>query len=125
MNIILFQPTIYKDPRGFFYEAFCESEDMPHFVQDNISFSKKGVVRGMHFQKAPFEQGKFIRCLKGAIHDIAVHLATGTKYVNHLSEDNNVALYVPPGFAHGFQAITDATMANKTPYIEVMIEGQP
>jgi dTDP-4-dehydrorhamnose 3,5-epimerase len=100
--------NIYRDSRGLFFES-CREPDHK-FVQDNVSISKKGVVRGLHYQKSPMEQGKFLRVLQGAICDVIVNLKTGEIERNVLSDDKFDALYVPPGFAHGFQALEDNTI---------------
>jgi dTDP-4-dehydrorhamnose 3,5-epimerase len=107
-----------EDQRGFFARTFCEERfaaaGMPtRFPQSNISFNKqKGTLRGMHFQRAPHGDPKLVRCTKGAIHDVIVDLrptsATFTKSFGvELTEENRSALYVPPGFAHGFQTLED------------------
>ncbi len=108
-------PTVYKDDRGFFFEAFNENSfkisGVPHyFVQDNQSFSKKGVVRGLHFQKAPFAQGKLVRVLSGHIIDVVVDLRKdsptfGQSLQIPISSDTGNMVYVPVGFAHGFVAV--------------------
>ncbi len=102
---------VHKDSRGLFLEAYKESEftkvGIPIFVQDNISVSRRGVIRGLHYQKFPREQGKLVRCVSGAIFDVMVEISTGEIFAMYLSSDNHRMVYVPPGFAHGFQAMTE------------------
>lgn len=109
-----------EDIRGFFARTFCQREfadnNLPtEFVQCNISFNKeKGTLRGMHYQAAPFEEGKLVRCTSGAIYDVIVDLRhDSSTYCNwiavELSAKNRRALYVPPGFAHGFQTLESNT----------------
>lgn len=116
-GLFLVEGKKFFDERGFFTEVFKKSTlemlGVPSsYLQDNMSFSKKGVLRGLHLQKAPHAQGKFVRCLKGAIFDVAVDLRSGSKTYGQwqgfeLSEDNNHILYIPEGFGHGFQALAD------------------
>jgi dTDP-4-dehydrorhamnose 3,5-epimerase len=121
-------PKVFKDDRGFFFEAFNENVfkqlGIPHhFVQDNQSFSKKGVVRGLHFQKAPFAQGKLVRVLNGSIVDVVVDLRKdsstfGRSLLIPISSDKGNMVYVPVGFAHGFLALEDSMVLYKctSPY---------
>jgi len=114
-GVHLLQATVFEDDRGGFAEFFKSStfEDLglpTRFVQDNVSVSHRGVVRGLHFQVHPYEQGKLVTCVRGAIYDIVVDLrprsASFGKWISvELSEDKLEALYVPEGFAHGFQAL--------------------
>jgi dTDP-4-dehydrorhamnose 3,5-epimerase len=108
----------FHDERGFFTETYKESEylelGIPKFVQDNMSESSKGVIRGLHWQASPHGQGKFVSCLTGAILDVAVDVRkeskTYGKYVAiQLNSDEPIALWVPEGFAHGFQSLEDRT----------------
>jgi dTDP-4-dehydrorhamnose 3,5-epimerase len=110
----------HADQRGFFARTFCEREFAAHhlktgYVQCNISFNKqKGTLRGMHFQVAPFEEAKLIRCNCGAIYDAIIDLRPGSptfkEYVSVvMSAENGKMLYVPEGFAHGFQTLEDDT----------------
>ena len=111
-EVILVEPRFFGDERGFFVETYKHSEFMTggipeHFVQDNHSRSSHGVLRGLHYQKHPKAQGKLIRCIEGRIFDVAVDIRIGSpsfgKWVGiELSDENNLMLYVPPGFAHGF-----------------------
>ncbi len=113
---LLVHPRVFEDGRGFFLEMYKQSEFLAagirgHMVQDNYSRSSKGVLRGLHFQKAPNQQGKLVACLKGRIFDVAVDIRTGSpnfgKWVGtELSDENRLMLYVPPGFAHGFQVLS-------------------
>ena len=110
------QPRVFADERGFFLETFHATKfrdaGLPdHFVQDNHSRSKMGVLRGLHFQE-PNAQGKLVRCLRGAIWDVAVDIRIGSptfgKWVGvELNDENRRMLWVPAGFAHGFCAMTD------------------
>jgi len=116
-EVVLCTPKVLQDSRGFFLEAynfrdFKEAGLQDIFVQDNASTSAKGVLRGLHFQLEPMAQSKLIRCVKGAIFDVAVDLRQGSPsfgtWVGYeLSSENFKQLYIPPGFAHGFQALTD------------------
>ena len=116
-DVILIKPPLYNDDRGFFTEIFKESvfkENGIHynFVQDNYSQSKKGVIRALHYQLPPKAQGKLVRVLTGKILDVAVDVRrdspTFLKSVTaELSSENNHMLFIPPGFAHGFVALSD------------------
>lgn len=114
------EPELQQDDRGFFARTFCRREFEawglePAVAQCNLSFNRfRGTLRGMHFQGAPGEEAKLVRCVRGAIHDVIVDLRTGSEtFGRHaaveLSADNRLALYVPPGFAHGFQTLADDT----------------
>jgi dTDP-4-dehydrorhamnose 3,5-epimerase len=115
-EVVLVEPKVFPDERGFFFETFKTSEfeqaGLPsRFVQDNFSFSKKNVIRGLHHQKQPKAQGKLIAVLKGSIWDIAVDIrrnsATYLKWVAvELNDKNHAMLFIPPGFAHGFAALS-------------------
>jgi dTDP-4-dehydrorhamnose 3,5-epimerase len=116
-------PKIFEDNRGFFFEAFNEATfkqlGVPHhFVQDNQSFSKKGVLRGLHFQRAPFAQGKLVRVLSGSIIDVVVDLRKDSKSFGQsllipVSSDKGNMVYVPVGFAHGFLTLEDSMVMYK------------
>ena len=116
-DVVIIEPRIFKDERGYFYESFSQrefDEKVRHvtFVQDNQSKSSYGVVRGLHFQKPPYTQSKLVRCIKGAVLDIAVDIRKGSptfgKYVAvELTEENHRQLFVPRGFAHGFAVLSD------------------
>lgn len=122
-EVILIKPKVFEDERGFFLEAFKKSEFESFgikydFVQDNHSKSKKGVLRGLHYQLYPKAQGKLVRCLKGKIWDVAIDIRknspTYKKWVGvELSEENKFMLFIPPGFAHGFLALEDSEVFYK------------
>lgn len=111
-EVVIIEPTIFEDERGYFYESFSQEKfdaniGITNFIQDNESKSTFGVLRGLHFQKPPFAQAKLVRCIKGAVLDIVVDLrkniATYGKHIAvKLSEQNKKQLFVPRGFAHGF-----------------------
>jgi len=116
-DVILIESKVFPDNRGCFFELFRESEfsiaNIPaHFSQDNFSISKKGVIRGLHYQKEPKSQGKLVSVLKGRIFDVAVDIrknsATYLKWISaDLNDENRFMLYIPPGFAHGFLALSE------------------
>jgi dTDP-4-dehydrorhamnose 3,5-epimerase len=116
-------PRILEDERGIFFETFQQKlfheNGIPvEFVQDNQSFSRKGVLRGLHFQKKPYEQGKLVRVITGKVLDIAVDMredsATFGKYMGVILDSRlNNMLYVPEGFAHGFVALEDSIFSYK------------
>ena len=116
-GVVIIEPRIFKDDRGYFYESFSQREFEEKvcrttFVQDNQSKSSYGVVRGLHFQKPPYSQSKLVRCIKGAVLDVAVDIRKGSptfgKHVAvELTEDNHRQFFVPRGFAHGFVVLTD------------------
>jgi len=122
-DVILIEPVVFTDERGFFIETFKASDFKANnisyeFVQDNHSKSRKGVLRGLHYQLKPMEQGKLVRCIKGKIWDVAVDIRKGSpwyrKWVGvELSEENKLMLWIPPGFAHGFVALEDAEVIYK------------
>jgi len=113
---LLIELERHEDDRGFFARAFCREEfaavgiDFP-VVQANLSANRlPGTLRGMHYQTAPCEEAKIVRCVRGAIHDVIVDVredspTVGKHVVAELTADNRLALYVPPGFAHGFQSL--------------------
>ncbi len=112
------QPTIFHDERGYFFESFhskvFQSNGLPfEFVQDNQSFSKKGVVRGLHLQKGKHAQGKLVKVMTGSVLDVVLDIRPESKtFGKHakfiLSSEKNNMLWVPPGFAHGFAALEDS-----------------
>lgn len=115
---LIIEPERLEDERGFFARVFCEHEFAAHgletrLIQCNISFNRrKGTLRGMHYQAPPHEETKLVRCTMGAIYDVIVDLRPGsTTYRKwtavELSADNHLMLYVPKGFAHGFQTLAD------------------
>ena len=118
-DLLIIQPQLFKDDRGFFYESYNKNNlDINIvFVQDNESKSYKGVIRGLHFQAPPFDQTKLVRCVSGNILDVAVDLRKNSKtygksFSIELSSENNKQLFVPKGFAHGFQVISDEAIVN-------------
>lgn len=113
------EPKVFGDARGFFYEswnqqAFDEAVGSTvRFVQDNHSRSRRGVLRGLHFQRAPQAQGKLVRCVRGSVFDVAVDLRAGSPTFGQwegreLSEHNQRQFWIPPGFAHGFLVLSDS-----------------
>lgn len=116
-NLVIINPTKFEDSRGYFFEAynqakFHENGIMYNFIQDNQSFSKRGVVRGLHLQINPFAQAKLVRVLQGEILDVAVDLRKNSStYGQHfsvvLSAENKKQLMVPHGFAHGFSVLSE------------------
>jgi dTDP-4-dehydrorhamnose 3,5-epimerase len=124
-DVLLIEPTVFADDRGYFKESYNLNdfeEFLPDikFVQDNESKSSKGVVRGLHFQRAPFAQSKLLRVIQGAIWDVAVDLRPRSKTFQQfcfteLSANNHHQYFVPRGFAHGFIVLSDtAVLAYKT-----------
>ena len=120
-DLLVIEPHLFKDERGFFYESFNKNnlDKIVNivFVQDNESKSYKGVVRGLHFQRPPFEQTKLVRCVSGKILDVAVDLRINSKtygksFSIELSSENNKQLFVPKGFAHGFQVLSETAIVN-------------
>ena len=118
-DLLIIEPQLFKDERGFFYESYNKNNlDINIvFVQDNESKSYKGVIRGLHFQAPPFEQTKLVRCVRGNILDIALDLRTNSKtygksFSIELSSKNNKQLFIPKGFAHGFQVLSETAIVN-------------
>ena len=120
-DLLIIEPQLFKDDRGFFYETYnkknFEKIIKTNFIQDNESKSSWGVVRGLHFQLPPFEQAKLVRCVNGKILDVAVDLRVNSKtYGNffsiELSSENNNQLFIPKGFAHGFQVLSETAIVN-------------
>ena len=119
-DLIIIKPTVYEDKRGYFLESFnlkkFEKNIFPiKFVQDNESKSLKGVLRGLHFQKPPFDQAKLVRCIKGNVIDVAVDLRKGSPTYGmyeavELSGDNKKQLFIPRGFAHGFSVLSESAV---------------
>lgn len=118
-EIMIFEPKVFGDDRGFFFESFSQrifEDAVGHkveFVQDNHSKSVKGVLRGLHYQLAPHAQGKLVRCVAGEVFDVAVDIrkssATFGQWVGvNLSADNKRQLWIPEGFAHGFLVLSDS-----------------
>ncbi len=119
-GLIILEPKIFRDSRGYFFESFNRSEFEKNistfdFVQDNQSMSNKGALRGLHFQDLPFEQGKLVRVVKGSILDITVDIRKtsptfGKYFALELNDRTNQMLWIPPGFAHGFLTLEDQTI---------------
>ncbi len=119
-GLIIIKPKVFEDDRGYFFEswnkeAFRNNGLEIDFVQDNESFSSKGVVRGLHFQNPPFAQGKLVRVIQGSVLDVAVDIRKESPtYGKHisvlLSGENNTIFWIPPGFAHGFSTLEDNTI---------------
>ena len=115
-DLYVIEPSVFEDDRGYFLESFNLEKFQEHigpiaFVQDNESKSSKRVVRGLHFQKPPFNQAKLVRCIEGKVLDVAVDIRKGSptygKHVNiELSGENKKQVFVPNGFAHGFSVLS-------------------
>ncbi|WP_339916189.1 dTDP-4-dehydrorhamnose 3,5-epimerase [Yeosuana marina] len=117
----ILEPKIFRDSRGYFFESFNQDtfnqliNQEVDFVQDNESFSSKGVLRGLHFQKGEYAQAKLVRVIKGKVLDIAVDIrkdsSTFGQYVAiELTEENKTQLFIPKGFAHGFVVLSNTTI---------------
>ena len=116
-GVVILEPRIFKDDRGYFFESFSQREFEEKvckttFVQDNESKSGYGVLRGLHFQKPPFAQSKLVRVIKGAVLDVAVDIRKGSptfgQYVSvELTGDNHRQFFIPRGFAHGFSVLSE------------------
>lgn len=121
-NLLVLTPTIFEDERGYFFESYSEASFAKNglsyaFIQDNQSFSKNGVIRGLHFQKAPYAQTKLVRVLQGEILDVAVDIREDSAtYGKHfsivLSAENKKQLLVPKGFAHGFSVLSETAIVS-------------
>ena len=119
-GLFIINPKVFADTRGYFFESFNESVFKQHglnhnFVQDNQSLSNSGVLRGLHFQAPPFDQGKLVRVITGAVLDVAVDIRKNSPtYGNYISielnEENKTMFFIPPGFAHGFLTLKDNTI---------------
>ena len=119
-GLLVIEPTIFRDARGYFVETYNEQRYREAgvdatFVQDNKSCSSFGVVRGLHFQRPPFTQSKLVRCVKGRVLDVAVDIRKGSPtYGQHvaveLTEDNHRQFFVPRGFAHGFAVLSETAV---------------
>ena len=116
----IIEPKVFKDSRGYFFESFSQREfdekvGRITFVQDNESMSSYGVMRGLHFQRPPFTQSKIVRCVKGAVLDVAVDIRKGSPtYGQHvaveLTEDNHRQFFIPKGYAHGFAVLSETAV---------------
>lgn len=124
-GVLKIEPKVFGDARGYFFESFSQREfdekvipilgHKVNFVQDNESMSTYGVMRGLHFQRPPFTQSKLVRCVKGAVLDVAVDIRKGSPtYGQHvaveLTEDNHLQFFVPRGFAHGFAVLSETAV---------------
>ena len=119
-GVVIIEPRIFKDERGYFYESFSQREFdekvMPvQFVQDNESMSVKNVIRGLHYQKMPYTQSKLVRCTQGTVLDVVVDIRKGSPtYGQHitveLTGENHRQLFIPRGFAHGFAVLSDTAV---------------
>jgi len=131
-GVVIIEPRVFNDARGYFFESFSQREfdekvlpllqpsdisPQPslRFVQDNESKSSYGVMRGLHFQRPPFTQSKLVRCVKGAVLDVAVDIRKGSPtYGQHiaveLTEDNHRQFFIPKGFAHGFAVLSETAV---------------
>ena len=116
-GLLIVKPAVYEDSRGYFFESynldkFAQAGISAKFVQDNESKSQKNVLRGLHFQKPPFAQGKLVRVMKGSVLDVAVDLRKGSPTYGKwasivLSENNKFMYWIPEGMAHGFLTLED------------------
>ena len=119
-GLVIIEPRVFKDARGYFFESFSQREFEEkvrkiNFVQDNESMSSYGVMRGLHFQRPPYTQSKLVRCVKGRVLDVAVDIRKGSPtYGQHvaveLSEENHRQFFVPRGFAHGFAVLSETAI---------------
>jgi len=118
-DVVLIEPKVFGDSRGFFYESFNQQAFeaatgvRSDFVQDNHSRSSQGVLRGLHYQLPPRAQGKLVRVVRGAVFDVAVDIRKGSPTFGQwvgalLTEDNHRQLWVPPGLAHGFLVMSES-----------------
>lgn len=135
-DVLVFEPKVFGDERGFFFESFNhrlfeEAVGYPvTFVQDNHSKSSKGVLRGLHYQLPPHAQGKLVRCVSGEVFDVAVDIRTSSptfgQWVGfHLSGENKRQLWIPEGFAHGFVTLSETAefLYKTTNYYAPQSEG--
>ena len=124
-GVLILEPKVFNDTRGYFFESFSQREfdekvapilgHTIRFVQDNESMSSYGVMRGLHFQRPPFTQSKLVRCVKGAVLDVAVDIRKGSPtFGQHvaveLTEDNHRQLFISKGFAHGFAVLSETAV---------------
>lgn len=123
--VLIIEPRVFKDSRGYFFESFSQREfdekvtpilgHTINFVQDNESMSSYGVMRGLHYQRMPYTQSKLVRCVKGAVLDVAVDIRKGSPtFGQHvaveLTEDNHRQFFIPRGFAHGFAVLSETAV---------------
>lgn len=124
-GVFIIEPRVFKDARGYFFESFSQRDfdaqvapllgHTVEFVQDNESMSSYGVMRGLHFQRPPFTQSKLLRCVRGAVLDVAVDIRKGSPtFGQHvaveLSEENKRQLFIAKGFAHGFAVLSETAV---------------
>lgn len=119
-GLLIIEPKVFKDDRGYFFEAYNENKYFEaglktKFVQDNISYSYKNSIRGLHYQLEPYAQGKLVEVLKGKVLDIAVDLRENSptfgKYFSiELSDENQLQFFIPKGFAHGFSVLSETAI---------------
>ncbi len=119
-GVVIIEPRIFSDDRGYFYESYNQKEfdekvRKVNFVQDNQSKSSYGVLRGLHFQKAEHAQSKLVRVVKGKVLDVAVDIRKGSptfgKHVSvELTEENHLQFFIPRGFAHGFSVLSETAV---------------
>ncbi len=117
----IIEPRVFQDDRGYFFESYNQQTfnnligKLVNFVQDNESFSSRGVIRGLHFQEGEFAQAKLVRVIKGSVLDVAVDIRKdsptfGQHIAIELTEENKRQLFVPRGFAHGFSVLSDTAI---------------
>ena len=119
-DLYIIKPKVFEDLRGYFFESYNKQEFLrlgidQNFVQDNESMSQKGVLRGLHFQRPPFAQGKLVRVMQGSVLDVAVDIRKASPTYGkweavELNQENKWMYWIPPGFAHGFIALEDNTV---------------
>lgn len=124
-GVLVIEPRVFKDPRGYFFESFSQREfdekvapilgHTVNFVQDNESMGSYGVMRGLHFQRPPYTQSKLVRCVSGTVLDVVVDIRKGSPtYGQHvaveLSEENHRQFFISKGFAHGFAVLSDTAV---------------
>ena len=117
-GVLIIEPKVFGDKRGYFFESFSQREfdekvapilgHTINFVQDNESMSSYGVMRGLHFQRPPYTQSKLVRCVKGAVLDVAVDIRKGSPTFG--KQDNHRQFFVPRGFAHGFAVLSETAV---------------
>lgn len=119
-GVLILEPRVFKDARGYFFESYKERDfnaevGRVKFVQDNESCSSRGVMRGLHFQCPPHAQAKLVRCVRGAVLDVAVDIRKGSPtfgehVVAELTEENHRMFFIPCGFAHGFAVLSETAV---------------
>lgn len=124
-GLLILEPRVFQDARGYFFESFSQRDfdaqvapllgHTVNFVQDNESMSSYGVVRGLHFQNPPYTQAKLVRCVRGAVLDVAVDIRKGSPFFGQhvaveLTEQNHRQFFIPKGFAHGFAVLSETAV---------------